>query len=266
MREPHTGQTRYDATSPKIPAAALGVTDADLLERLAKRPGKAPTIKLSLASVVNNRAIGWNVVGDLRGSSKPSEIILIGGHLDSWDPGEGAIDDGAGIAITTAVGKLIADLPSHPKRTIRVVMFGSEETGGSGDAYYAAHKAEVANTIVAGESDTGGDEIWDLRLPAGFTADPRLAPIADALAPLKVMLSPTPVDDAGADVEAMVGAGVPALQLSQNASRYFDLHHSASDTLDKVDPAKLKQNVAAWVTLIHFIADSDIDFRKPAMK
>jgi Zn-dependent M28 family amino/carboxypeptidase len=266
LREPHTGATNWATGVKPIPAGALGVPDADLLERLAKRPGKAPTITLALMSSVDTKAMAWNIVGDLRGSEKPDEIIVIGGHLDSWDPGEGAIDDGAGVAITAAVGKLIADLPTRPKRTLRVVMFGSEETGGSSDAFLAAHKAEVPKIVLTGESDTGGDEIYDLRLPPGFSADPRLLPVADALAPLKVFLSGADVGEAGSDVSGIQDAGVPAFGLSQNANRYFDLHHSASDTLDKVDPAKLAQNVAAWVTLIHFVADSDIDFRQPARK
>lgn len=266
VREPHTGGTNWTQGVKPIPAGALGVTDADLLERLASRPGKAPTITLSLLSTVDTKATAWNIVGDLRGSERPNEMIVIGGHLDSWDPGEGAIDDGAGVAITAAVGKLLADLPTRPKRTVRVVMFGSEETGGSSAAYLDAHKAEVPRIVLTGESDTGGDEIYDLRLPPGFVADPRLLPIADALAPLKIFLSPADVGEAGSDVSGLQEAGVPAFGLSQDASRYFDLHHSASDTLDKVDPAKLAQNVAAWVTLIHFVADSDIDFRQPARK
>jgi Zn-dependent M28 family amino/carboxypeptidase len=266
LREPHTGGTNWQAGVKPIPAGALGVPDADLLERLAKRPGKAPTLTLALMSSVDTKATAWNIVGDLRGSERPDEIIVIGGHLDSWDPGEGAIDDGAGIAITAAAAKLIGDLPTRPKRTIRVVMFGSEETGGSSAAFLAAHKAEVPRMVLTGESDTGGDEIYDLRLPPGFDSDPRLLPVADALAPLKVFLSGAAVGEAGSDVAGIQDAGVPAFGLSQNASRYFDLHHSASDTLDKVDPAKLAQNVAAWVTLIHFVADSDIDFRQPARK
>ncbi|MBN9319399.1 MAG: M28 family peptidase [Caulobacterales bacterium] len=267
VREPHTGSTNWGPGVKPIPAGALGVPDADLLERLSKRPGgKLPTITLSLLSSVDEKATAWNVVGDLRGSERPNEMIVIGGHLDSWDPGQGAIDDGAGVAITAAVGKLIGDLPTHPKRTIRVVMFGSEETGGSSAAYLAAHKEEVPRIILTGESDTGGDEIYDLRLPPGFANDPRFLPVADALASLKVFMSSADVGEAGSDVAGLQEAGVPAFGLSQDASRYFDLHHSASDTLDKVDPAKLAQNVAAWITLIHFVADSDIDFRKPAQK
>jgi Zn-dependent M28 family amino/carboxypeptidase len=264
-RLPHTGNMSYAPGVKPIPAGALGVPDADLLERLAAR-GRPVEVSLDLQSTVNAKGTAWNIVGDLRGSERPNEIIVIGGHLDSWDPGEGAIDDGAGVAITAAVGKLIAGLPTRPKRTIRVVMFGSEETGGSSEAYMVAHAAEVPRTVFTGESDLGGDSIYQLRLPAGFAADPRIAPLHAILAPLRIFVSPEPVVDAGADVAGLVRAGVPAFQLSQDASRYFDLHHSADDTLDKVDPAKLAQNVAAWVALIHFVADSDIDFRQPALK
>ena len=103
-------------------------------------------------------------------------MIVIGGHLDSWDPGTGAIDDGAGVAITTAAAKMIGQLPRHPRRTIRVVLWGSEETGGSGEAYLAAHKAELANIVVAAESDLGSDSIYRLKLPPGGTDQPALLP------------------------------------------------------------------------------------------
>jgi len=257
----HTGMTRYADDAPKIPAAALGVPDAELLERLAAR---GPVrVRLSLASTTNDKSVAWNISGDIPGSDRPDEVIVIGGHLDSWDPGTGAIDDAAGIAITTAAGKLIGDLPRHPRRTIRVVMWGSEETGGSSEAYLGAHKDEVANIVAASESDLGGDRIYALNLPAGAAAHPALARLPTLLAPLKIFVSRDPTQFGGSDTEGLQEAGVPVFSLRQDASRYFDLHHSGDDTLDKVDPGQLSQNVAGWVTLLYLLADSDIDLRTP---
>ncbi|MDP1630572.1 MAG: M20/M25/M40 family metallo-hydrolase [Caulobacter sp.] len=258
----HTGVLSYAADAPKIPAAALGVPDADLIEQLAKR---GPVrIKLSLASTTNPKGVAWNISGDIAGSAAPEEVIVIGGHLDSWDPGTGAIDDAAGVAITTAAAKLIGDLPKHPRRTIRVVMWGSEESGGSSEAYAAARKDELADFIVASESDLGADRIYALMLPKDAMKQPALADLPTVLAPLKIFIARDPAPFGGSDVEGLAAAGVPVFSLRQDASRYFDLHHSADDTLDKIDPAQLNQNVAAWAALLYMIADSDIDFRPKA--
>ena len=259
----HTGLTRYAADAPKISAAALGVPDAELIERLAAR---GPVrIKLNLASTLDPKGVAWNISGDIPGSGKPEEVIVIGGHLDSWDPGTGAIDDASGIAITTAAAKLIGDLPKHPRRTIRVVMWGSEETGGSSEAYLAAHKDEVPNLVMASESDLGADAIYSLMLPKDALKDPALAELATVLAPLKIYVSRDPAPFGGSDVEGLQEAGVPVFTLRQSALRYFDLHHSGDDTIDKVDPAQLNQNVAAWAALLYMLAQSEADFRaKPA--
>ena len=258
-RLPHTGVMRYSDDAPKIPAAALGVPDSELLERLAAR---GPVrIKLSLASSTNPANVAWNISGDIVGSEKPEEVIVIGGHLDSWDVGTGAIDDASGIAITTAVGKLIGDLPRHPKRTIRVVMWGSEESGGSSEAYAAARKDVMGQLVAASESDLGGDRIYALQLPAGAAKHPIHGQLQTLLAPLKVIVSRDPAPFGGSDTEGLQEAGVPMFSLRQDASRYFNWHHSEDDTIDKIDPAQFSQNVAAWATVVYMIADSDIDFR-----
>ncbi len=258
-RQPHTGATRYDAGGPQVPVAALGVPDADLLDRLSTR---GPVhVRLRLANTLHADTMAWNVVGDIVGSEKPDEVIVIGGHLDSWDPGTGAIDDGAGVAITTAAATLIGQLPRHPRRTVRVVMWGSEETGGAGEAFYAAHKDELGKIVVAGESDLGSDDIYSLQVPKGSYSNPVMMQAAAILAPLKIMTISEAAKNAGSDVEEIEGAGAPVFSLNQDASRYFDLHHSADDTLEAVDPVKFNRNVAAWAALVYLIADSDIDFR-----
>lgn len=255
----HTGIMRYADGAPKIPAAALGVPDAELLERLAAR---GPVrIKLSMASTVDETSVAWNISGDIAGSGKPEEMIIIGGHLDSWDVGTGAVDDASGIAITTAAAKLIGDLPRHPRRTIRVVMWGSEETGGSSEAYAAARKDEMADIVLTGESDFGAGRIYALMLPPRAMTAPPLAALPGLMAPLKVIVSREPARGGGADTEGMEEAGVPAFSLRQDGTRYFDLHHSEDDTLDKVDPQDLQQNVAAWAAFLYLVADSDVDFR-----
>ncbi|HEY0282953.1 MAG TPA: M20/M25/M40 family metallo-hydrolase, partial [Rhizomicrobium sp.] len=258
-RAPHTGSGTYGPKASRIPEAALGVPDADLLERMAAR---GPVrLRLKLASFLRPRSVAWNVSGEIAGSARPDQVIVVGGHLDSWDSGTGAVDDGAGVAITTAAARLIGQLPRHPRRTIRVVMWGSEETGGSSGAYLAAHKGELAKIVVASESDLGSDRVYRLKLPQGALARPQLKPLAGILAPLKVAVSPEPVQHAGSDVEGLQKAGVPVFSLDQDASRYFDFHHSADDTLAIVDRAQLNQNVAAWAVLLYLIADSDVDFR-----
>jgi hypothetical protein len=258
-RLPHTG----GAAPAGIPAAALSPPDAELLENLAAR-GRPVTVRLSLASTTNPKAEAYNVVGEIRGREAPDEVLIVGGHLDSWDPGTGAVDDAAGIAISTAAARLAASLPQRPRRTIRVVMWGSEEQGGSSAGYAAAHRDEVARMIVVGESDLGSGAIWSAALPKGSAGHPAMRAFRAAIAPLKVIVRPTPPQFGGADVEGLIAAGAPFVEFDQDASRYFDLHHSADDTLDKIDPAELAQNVAVWTSFLYTVADSDIDFRRLA--
>lgn len=256
-RSPHTGATRAAPGEKTVPSAALGVPDADLLENLARRG--PVSVHLSLTnSLIDTTA--WNVSGDIAGSDPKAGVIVIGGHLDSWDPGTGAIDDGAGIAITVAAAKLVA--ATHPRRTIRVVMWGSEETAGSGAAYLAAHKADLNSIVIAGESDLGADNIYSLQLPAGAWSQPSIAPLESVLAPLKIMASPVPATEGGSDVEDIAAAGVPLLALNQSAMRYFDYHHTADDTLAIVDRTQLNQNVAAWAATLSILADSSATFRE----
>lgn len=256
-RNPHTGATLSPPGMRAIPTAALGVPDAELIANMARRG--PVTVHLSLQST-ETATTAWTVSGDMPGSDPNAGVIVIGGHLDSWDPGTGAIDDAAGIAITTAAAKLVAATPH--RRTLRVVMWGSEETGGSGAAYLEAHKAELGNIAIAGESDLGADNIYSLQLPASAWDAPDIAPLENVLTPLKVMAIRAPATDGGSDVEEIHGAGVPVLMLNQDASRYFDYHHSADDTLAIVDPTQLRQNVAAWAATLSVLAGTKYDFRK----
>jgi hypothetical protein len=253
-RSPHTGSTW--GPGPHIPCAALGVPDADLVASLARR--ETVRIRLKLQSSLDQKAVAFDVSGEIKGRERPDEVIVIGGHLDSWDPGTGALDDGAGIAITTAAAKLIGDLPVHPRRTIRVVWWGSEENGGSSEAYAKAHAGE--KIVIAGESDLGADHAYKVALPKGLPG------LDEVMAPLKTIVSPEPPRHGGSDIGGLQEAGVPILAVSEDASRYFDYHHSADDTLAVVDPDGLKQNVAVWAGLVYLIAESEIDFHKAPAK
>lgn len=267
-RSPHTGVMRYAEDAPRIPAAALSTVDADQIGRLAalNRPLRA---RLLLTPTLNPNGQTTNVVGELRGRSAreggaPDEVILIGGHLDSWDLGTGAIDDGAGVAITTAAARMTRDAPRRPRRTIRVVLFGAEETGPAGDAYAAAHRDEVGRIVLTSESDFGADRIWRAALPAGTQQTPWGRAVAQALIPLRVVTRAEAAGHAGSDVGPLQELGVPAFELDQDGLRYFDWHHTAEDTLDKIDPEQLAQNVAVWTTVLWLAADSNLDFRAAA--
>ncbi|WP_425229604.1 M28 family peptidase [Sphingomonas sp.] len=251
-RNPHTGGTNWPTGVQPIPAAALSVSDALLLERMAAR-GRPITLHLTLTPHFAGEGESGNVVAEVPGSDPAAGIVLIGGHLDSWDLGQGAIDDGAGIAITTAAAKHLLDGP-RPRRTIRVVWFGAEEPGGFGGREYArVHGAERHAT--AQESDFGADRVWrfEVNLPAG--ASVVTDRLQSALAPLGITRGRDPAGD-GTDVGPTIALGVGSVDLNQDGTRYFDTHHTPDDTLERIDPAQLRQNVAAWTTMLAIVANA----------
>jgi Zn-dependent M28 family amino/carboxypeptidase len=244
---------------PRIPAAALANPDADQLERLTAR---GPVrLRLVLTPTSHENATSWNVVGEVRGSERPEEIVLIGAHLDSWDLGTGAIDDGAGVAIVSAAGKLIAALARHPKRTVRVVLFGAEEMDYSGAAYARMHAAEAGQIALAGETDFGARKVYMLVPPAGAAKSAFIRLLSEALVPLGIFLGRDPALFAGDDVRGLQAAGIPVIAMRQNGLDYFDIHHTADDTFDKIEPQELAQNVAAWAATAYLAAETDTDFR-----
>lgn len=260
-RNPHTGNMNYGEAPLKVPAAALSNPDADQLARALER-SRSVKVKLTLATATNPAAQSGNVIGEIPG--RTDEIIVIGGHLDSWDLGTGAVDDAAGIGITVAAAKLLADTIGKPRRTIRIVMWGAEEVGLHGARAYAdKHKASLDKHILAAESDFGAGRVWRFRSRFGEAALPKAAAIATALKPLGV----APGDNqagGGADVGPLRAAGVPVFDLSQDGLDYFDLHHTADDTLDKIDPQALKQNVAAWAVTLYLASELPGGFRADA--
>ncbi len=255
----HTGITVFDANGPEIPAAALSNPDADLLERMLAE-GKPVTLKLDLDCGIEGSFTGANVIGQINGSEHPEEIIDIGGHLDSWDPGTGAIDDGAGVAIATGAAHLISTLPQRPKRSIRVIAFADEEAGMfGGRAYGAAHKDEVTRHILGSESDFGAAPIWRLSSQVKPEALGAVDQMMQVLAPLGVERGGNAGAEGG-DFGSMGAAGMALLDLTQDGTRYFDWHHTANDTLDKIDPKELNQNVAVYAVFAYLAAQADGDF------
>jgi hypothetical protein len=258
-RLPHTGALNYADGAPRIPAAALAVPDAEQLERLAALgPVK---IRLVLTPTVEDNAPSWNVVGEVKGSEHPDEIVLIGGHLDSWDLGTGATDDGAGVAITFGAARLIAGLPQRPSRTIRLVLFGAEEMDFSGAAYAAAHRDETARIVLAAEADFGARNVYAVQLPPGAATSDFGHLLERAIAPLGANLDRRAALGGGDDIRDLQKAGVPAISLRQDGLDYFDTHHTADDTLDKIDPKQLNQAVAVWSAFAYLAAASEVDFR-----
>jgi len=267
-RAPHTGTLFYDepkAGEPapvQIPAAALSGPDAEQLDRIAAR-GLPLRLRLVLTPTSRPNQSTETIVGEIPGRDPSAGTVLIGAHLDSWDLGTGALDDGAGVAITLAAAKLIRSLPERPLRTIRVVLFGAEEIGEARKAYAAAHPvAEQAGIVIASECDLGADHIYSIQLPAG-TQDSSFAHLlARAVQPLGTSIADEPARDGGSDLEMLTG--VPLANLRQEDTRYFDFHHSADDTLDKIDPAQLNQNVAVWAAFTYLAANSPASFRQQA--
>jgi hypothetical protein len=259
-RNPHTGVQAWGEGAAPIPAGALSLPDADQLQRVLKR-GKPVTMRLLLTPRNLGMRQSGNVVAEVPGREPGAGIVLVGGHLDSWDLGTGAIDNAAGVAITAAAAKRVM-AAGRPRRTIRVVWFGAEEVGGNGSkAYREAHKDE--KVVFVSESDFGADRVW--RMDPGFAeANAALAErIAAALYPLGIGRS-TDAATGGADLGAWIKAGVAGIDLQQDGTRYFDYHHTPDDTLDKVDPAQLRQNVAAWTAMLALVANAPEEIKRRA--
>jgi hypothetical protein len=248
-RFPHTGALRYSATAPRIPALAISNPDADALVRQFAS-GKPVRLHLDSSSRDLPQMRSANVVGEIAGTDRADEIVILGAHLDSWDPGVGALDDGAGVAIMMGAAKLIKELDARPRRTIRVVLFANEEFGTSGSlAYVAANETNAPRHVLGFEADFGAGPVWRLSSrvnPAQLSA---VDAIFRALAPLKLVRGNNEARG-GADLEGLVLRGMPILEPGLDGTNYFDVHHTANDTLAQVDPKALQQSVAAFAASV----------------
>ena len=245
-RNPHTGVMSFAAGVAPIPAGALPLPDAEQVQRILKR-GRPVRMRL----VMTPRNIGTrqsgNVIAEVPGREPSAPPVLVACHLDSWDMGTGAVDDGAGCAIVAAAAKRIMDA-GRPLRPIRVVWFGAEEVGLFGGLDYRTRHGKEPHYAVA-ESDFGADRVWKVDSRLGKANEGQAKMLQLALAPLGIV--PGALDEAsGSDISPLLADGLPGVTLNQDGTHYFDLHHTPDDTLDKVDPAALRQNVAAWTTML----------------
>ncbi|MCR6662932.1 MAG: M20/M25/M40 family metallo-hydrolase [Luteimonas sp.] len=257
-RVANTGITRFDEGLAPIPSAALSLPDADQLGRLLQR---GPVrVRLALDCGWSGEYTSQNVIGEITGSERPEEMVVIASHLDSWDLGTGAIDDASGVGITMAAARLIGQLPERPKRTIRVIAFANEEQGLIGARQYTErHANEIANHVIAAESDFGSGRIYGISSGAPERAQGAIRQIAEVLAPLGIEHMPGK-GGPGPDIIPLAQAGGAWAWLGQDGTQYFDLHHNADDTLDKVDPADIAHNVAAYAVFAYLAAQAEGDF------
>ena len=262
-RFPHTGVMRYaDGVTP-IPIAALSWPDAEQLMRAMERG--SVSVNLDLEVVTQEDAPSGNVIAEIPGTS--DEIVVIGAHLDSWDLGTGAVDDGAGVGIVVGAAKTILDhtraTGEAPLRTIRVVLFGAEEVGLFGAyAYAEAHADEIARHAMGAESDFGAGRVYRLEPNVAEERLDAMREVARVLQPLGIAPGPN-TGSGGPDMGPLRQAGVPVATLKQNGWDYFDLHHTHDDTLDKIEPEALAQNVAAYAGFAWMAANAPAGFRAP---
>ena len=253
LQTPHTGAMNYDPDQPKIPVAAVTIEVAELLQRMNDR-GEHPTLKLKMEAKFLPDAESANVIAELKGSEKPDEVILIGGHFDSWDVGQGAHDDGGGAIVSWEAVRLLKELGLRPRRTIRVVLFTNEENGSrGGNAYRDVHRAE--KHVLAIESDSG------VFRPEGFglaaTAPPQVRANMQEIVKLLSGIGADQIaaNGGGADIGPMMHEGVPGASLDVDGTHYFDIHHTQADTLDKVNPRELALCVATMAVMAYTVAD-----------
>lgn len=262
-RNGHTGSGySYEEGVRKIPAAALSAPDAILLQNMLGR-GMPVTMKLNMTSEITGPIVGANVIGEITGREGSGEYLVLGAHLDSWDEGTGAIDDGAGVGAMMATAAMIGRMEQRPRRSIRVLLFGAEEIGLVGvRAYAQAHQEELDNHLLGAEVDGGGGRINMLTSGVGEKSVPIVREMHKLIAPLGVAWSDANDATGASDMSVLGRAGMPALNFSQNSNDYFMYHHTPNDTFDKIIPEDMRYLTAAYVTIFYLAAEMDIDFRQ----
>ncbi len=264
-RVPHTGSMSVGGNVAGIPAVALSNADADILAyQLQRNEPVTLSIFSSARSLPEEQSA--NVIGDIVGTDKADEIVILGAHLDSWDQGTGAIDDGAGVAIISAAAKLILDSGIKPRRTIRFVLFANEEFGLSGARAYAkAHETTIDKHVVGMEADFGAGAVWNFSSQVDESRLSLVQRIAKVLQPLDIKYGNNEASG-GADISPLRAAGMPILDFVQDGTHYFDYHHTPDDTLDKIDRQALNQNVAVYAAAAFIAANSNEDFGRLTIK
>ena len=258
-RTPHTGAQRYDAGIPPIPAFALSNPDADLLEQQLAS-GQPVRLRVSSSSRWDGEAQSANVIGEIPGQGLGDEVVVLGAHLDSWDLGTGTHDDATGVGIITAAAQLIAAARPRPKRTIRVVFYANEEFGLSGaKAYVDRYAGQLDKHVLGLESDLGAFRPYGLAARVAPDRLPLVRTIQSVLEPLGVVYLGSEASG-GADVGQLRTLGMPVIDLKTDAAPYFDLHHTANDTFDKVDPGLVRLNVAALAVIAYLAAEAEGGF------
>ena len=253
QQTPHTGTMVYGDSVLRIPHAAITPEDAALLHRMQDR-GERVVVRLRMGAQMLPDAVSRNVVGELRGSEFPDEVVILGGHIDSWDVGQGAMDDGGGVVAAWEAVRLLHDLGLRPRRTIRVVGWTNEENGLRGaSGYRDAHLGEVDDIVLAMESDGG------VFKPSGFGFGGSDAAY-DIVREIGTLLDPIDAGEirrggGGADIGPLMQEGVPGMGLNVDGTRYFWYHHTDADTIDKLDPREMAECVAAMAVMAYVVAD-----------
>jgi carboxypeptidase Q len=253
LRTPHTGALRYADGMPQIPAAAISTEDADRLQRMADR-GTRVTVRLMMEAKFLPDADSFNVIGEIRGSEKPEEVVVIGGHFDSWDVGTGSTDDGGGCIVTWEALRIMKKLGMRPRRTVRVVLWTNEENGGrGGTAYRDRYRDQLANHVLMLESDSGVFRPTGFGFSGSEAARAKVKDIATLLRGIQAeTIGPS---GGGADIGPSVEAGnLPAMSLEVDGN-YFLLHHTPADTVDKIDPMDMSRASAAIAVMTYVVAD-----------
>lgn len=254
LRTPHTGALQYAADAPKIPSAAITTEDADRLQRMADR-GDRVVVRLKMEAHFDRDAESANIVGEIRGREKPDEVVVVGGHLDSWDVGAGASDDGGGCVVTWEALRIMKKLNLRPRRTVRVVLWTNEENGGrGGQAYRDQHRQELNQHVMMMESDGGVFRPLGFGFTGNDTARDTVRAVATLLAGIAAdQISP---GGGGADIGPSVQeARIPAMSLEVDGSKYFLIHHTPADTIDKIDPVEMAKCAAAVAVMAYVVAD-----------
>lgn len=260
----HTGAMQYSPDVKKIPAGALSNADADTLEYMFTQ-AQPVKIQLNVQAKEHGWQTSYNVIGEITGTEKPDEIVLIAAHLDSWDEGTGALDDGAGVGIVAAAASLIKSVAGPAKRTIRVILYANEEFGLIGAKQYVRdNEQELANIIVAAESDFGTGKIYQLDTRFAADALPFVKDLVTELSAIGIAEG-TNTARGGPDISMLPARGVPVVSLRQDGTNYFDYHHTPNDTLDKINPEDIQQNQTAYAIFTYMMANSSVDPRPAPM-